>query len=150
MKKLFWIPIAAIVALLAGVVFTEKGSLLAMLGATPFAIVAGCTFLACVASHGFGGFGRAFTVASRAAGNRAELGDAKALFLAMQRALFASGGAGFILGAILVLSQLSTVERLGAGLAICLLCFLYALLGELLIVVPMRGRIERALAALEE
>jgi flagellar motor component MotA len=64
--------------------------------------------------------------------------------------LYACGGVAFIVGAVLMLSQMQDPAKIGEGLAVALLAPLYAVMTSEFIVRPSARRIDETLAAAPE
>lgn len=105
-----------------------------------------------LANYSLAGLGRCFAVGFRGgATGRRELLEARAYFTALGKYLIVSGLVGFLLGAVIMLSNLGgDPSVIGAGTAVALLTVLYAIVFYILIPVPFVTGIQRKLAQLEE
>ncbi|MBI4976076.1 MAG: MotA/TolQ/ExbB proton channel family protein [Spirochaetes bacterium] len=146
MKKFFIIPLLASMALTAGVIALEGGSLMSYLGISAALLTCGVSFLVLLTQYTPGEMGSAFAAAT---GNAAVSDMKKALvfFETMQRTVIAAGILGTMIGFIYVLSKLSDISKTGVGIALSLITLLYAVVIVTFITVPFIGAIRKKLAA---
>ncbi len=79
------------------------------------------------------------------AADRAELEKGIIFFKAMQKYLFIAGCIGFFIGLITMLALLDDPERIGAGMALALITFLYGLFFNMAVAIPFRTGLEKKL-----
>jgi flagellar motor component MotA len=130
---------AAVVVL---VIVLENGSLLAYLGLTPGLIALLLPFFAVLAVWPLREWAKAWKDAFIPK-ESPTTARSSSIWNFQEKACYAAGAIGFLAGLVLILSQLSTVSRLGPALAMSLVCPMYSLLLGLVARI-LRARVDRA------
>lgn len=134
-------------AILSLCVWGSGGNLWVFLDVLSFIIVGMGTLALLRTGWTFREMGKAFALAFADTAERGELSWADAFFTTMGRYFTMSGLGGFFLGIVIMLKYLADKSMIGPNLAVALLSVLYAILFQLIIVIPMRALIQKKISA---
>ena len=147
MRKAYfvWAPVAIGVFVL-GIIFAG-GKTAQFVSFASFIVVIVPPFAVSLGSYSFREIGRCFSVGfSTETPNAAELRKGIVFFRSLARIILVTGFVGFLLGAIVILLNLSDAAQVGWGFSLAILTVLYALVFIVVVAGPFRAGLEKRLA----
>ncbi len=142
MKRFFWIPLAAAVALVAGACLLGAGSPAKFWDFPSLVFSYGLTFLVLLSIYTPAEMAKAFAASmSRRVISRREREITLDFFRTAQWLLIGSGILGSLIGVVSVLAVSPDLSRSASAFSTLLLTSVYALAGVLTVILPLRARI---------
>jgi flagellar motor component MotA len=139
MKKMYFLMLILGIAMLFGTVITAGGRVQLYLNLPSFVMVAGLTLILLRGSFSFREMGASFRAGfADGGGDDSDIRKGIEFFEAMQRYLLISGLLGTLVGAMAMLQNLETAEKVGFGAALAIMTLLYGLVLIVLVALPFK------------
>ncbi|MEW6566293.1 MAG: hypothetical protein AB1404_12425 [Spirochaetota bacterium] len=146
MKKLrYVVGILLFLAIISLCVYGSGGTMIVFADILSALITVGVTIVLLRTGWTFREMGQAFSAAFNETTDREGLKTADVFFATTGNYLSLSAAFSILISVIIILKNLTDKDMLGPNLAVALISLLYAVLFQLIIVLPMRGMIQKKL-----